>query len=141
MPDGGHIVVETKITPAFGIEHPDAFGALHAQRLLIEQHRSRAERPQTALDSVLQRSIHRGQVTAVEGVQRQDFLFSVPRAPSLTGAGGHQNGVGSDDAVRLSPTAWINVVLSTIIKRPIATTHRSVNHASDVSTRIVHKIN
>src|ERR1700722_1974136 len=90
MPDGGHIVVEIKITPAFGIEHPEAFGALHAQRLLIEQHRSRAERPQTALDSVLQRSIHRGQATAVEGVQRQDFLFSMHRAPSLTGAGGHQ---------------------------------------------------
>src|ERR1700677_2710824 len=139
MPDRGDVVIEIKIAAAFGIEHPDAFGALHPQRLLIEQHRSRTERPQTALDGVLQRGIHRGQVAAVKGVQRQDFLFPVHRAPSLTGAGRHR-GVDRDYTARLPPTAWINVALSTIIKRLPATTRRSVSHEPHDSTETVHKI-
>src|SRR6185437_3354227 len=110
MPDRGHVIIKIKVTPAFGIEHPDAFGMLHPQRLLIEQHRSRTERPKTAFDGAPQRGIHPGQIAAVEGVQRQDFLFSAHRAPSFSSALADINRIDSDDAARLPTTAWINVV-------------------------------
>lgn len=76
MPDRGNVVVDIEIAPAFGIMHPDAFGAHHADRLPVEQHRVRTERLHPSLHSRAQTRTCGCLRLRVEGIQRQNVLVA-----------------------------------------------------------------
>jgi hypothetical protein len=113
MPDRRDVVVEIEISATLDVEHVDAFGAFHPDRLLVEQDRSLAERSQSSFHRLPEFGAHRRRTALVEGVQRQNFSFLLHRKPPLTAPCASQSDRCSDRAAAIPRSAWRNVRIPT----------------------------